>query len=137
MVSRTGRYAIRILGYLVDRTGEWIQGSQIAAATGIPPNYLSKILNQLRKRGFVNSQKGWGGGFQLREQALKFPIADVIDLFEGPREHRQCIFGIRQCDEKNPCPLHPQWESVQQSYRAMLQNTSVRQLKSGFDLPAQ
>ena len=135
MVSRTGRYAIRILGYLVNRSGEWIQGSQIAANTGIPPNYLSKILNQLRKRGFVNSQKGWGGGFQIRDEALPLSIAEVIDIFEGPREHKQCIFGIRTCDETNPCPLHPQWEAVQQSYRQMLLNTKVRQLKSEFDTP--
>ncbi len=135
MVSRTGRYAIRILGYLVDRSGDWIQGSQIAAHTGIPSNYLSKILNQLRKRGFVSSQKGWGGGFQLRDQALLTPIAEVIDLFEGPRESQQCIFGIRKCDDANPCPLHPQWVLVQQSYREMLQNTTVGQLKSGFEPP--
>ena len=132
MITRTGKYALRILGYLVDRPGQWIQGSQIAADTGIPPNYLSKILNQLRKKGFVYSQKGWGGGFKLQEKAARRPIAEVIDLFEGPSEEKQCIFGIRECDAQNPCPLHTHWESIQKHYRDMLQKTKVESLKSGL-----
>ena len=83
MISQTGRYALRILGHLADRTGQWIQGREIAAATGIPANYLAKILNQLRKRGLVSSQKGWGGGFLLRDQALGVPIAEVLELIDG------------------------------------------------------
>jgi Rrf2 family iron-sulfur cluster assembly transcriptional regulator len=132
MITRTGRYALRILGYLVDRPGQWIQGSQIAAGTGIPSNYLSKILNQLRKKGFVYSQKGWGGGFMLQERALRVPIAEVIDLFEGPLDEKKCIFGLRECDAAHPCPLHPQWESIQSHYREMLKKTKVGNLKSGF-----
>ena len=30
MVSQTGKYALRILGYLVDHRGEWVQGHAIA-----------------------------------------------------------------------------------------------------------
>jgi Rrf2 family transcriptional regulator, iron-sulfur cluster assembly transcription factor len=130
MVSRTGRYALRILGYLADRPYEWVQGSQIASETGIPANYLSKILNQLRKRGFVSSQKGWGGGFLFKEQASRIPIAQVLDLFEGPKEKGQCLFGLGECDAKNPCPLHAHWEKIQESYADMLNSITVGDLRS-------
>jgi Rrf2 family protein len=130
MVSQTGRYALRILGYLADRPDQRVQGVQIASDLGIPANYLSKILNQLRKRGFVHSQKGWGGGFLFKDQASKIPISQVLDLFEGPKEHGQCLFGLRECDAMNPCPLHEHWEKIQRSYEDMLNTITVGDLKS-------
>jgi Rrf2 family transcriptional regulator, iron-sulfur cluster assembly transcription factor len=130
MVSLTGRYALRILGYLADHPGQWVQGSHIAVATGIPSNYLSKILNQLRKGGFVSSQKGWGGGFLLKEEARKTPISMVLNHFDGPRDDQECIFGLRKCDAANPCPLHGHWERIQNSYQEMLTATTIADLKS-------
>ena len=64
MYSRTTRYAFHLLGTLARRRDELVSGEELAGLTGIPANYLSKILNQLRKSGFVESQKGWGGGFR-------------------------------------------------------------------------
>jgi len=78
MVSQTGRYALRILGYLADHRGQWIQGSQISSETGIPSNYLSKILNQLRKRRLVLSRKGWGGGFLLNAPYVKETLIEEL-----------------------------------------------------------
>ncbi len=128
MVSQTGKYALRILGYLAERRGEWVQASQIAADTGVPPNYLSKMLNQLRKRGFVLSQKGWGGGFMLKEQARRTPIQAVLDLFEGPHDDKQCLFEMRRCNADDPCPLHDHWERIQAIYRDMLKGTTIGDL---------
>jgi Rrf2 family iron-sulfur cluster assembly transcriptional regulator len=128
MVSQTGRYALRILGYLVDHPGQWVQGSQIAAETKIPPNYLSKILNQLRKGGFVLSQKGWGGGFKLKESARRAVISKVLDQFEGPRDDKRCFFEMRRCDANHPCSLHDHWEPIQAQYRRMLSSTTIGDL---------
>ncbi len=128
MLSQTGRYALRILGHLAAHPGEMLRGHEIAQATGIPANYLAKLLNQLRKRGFVESQKGWNGGFVLRPEALQVPIAQVIELFEGPADHTGCVFELRECDERNPCPLHGHWEKVRSSFAAMLNAVSIADL---------
>ena len=128
MISQTTRYALTILQYLADRPGDWVQGSQIAADTNIPANYLSKILNQLRKRGFVLSQKGWGGGFQIRPEAGSQPILDVLETFEGTPQKDLCIFGLTKCDRDNPCPLHDRWEGIQKAYRDMLASVTVAEL---------
>lgn len=130
MVSQTGKYALRILGYLANHPGQWVQGGQIAAETGIPSNYLSKILNQLRKRGFVHSQKGWGGGFILNQKARRTRIEEVLYLFEGPHDDDACIFGLGKCDAANPCPLHEHWERIQEQYRAMLVGTTIADLRT-------
>ena len=129
MVSLTGRYALRILGYLAEKPETWVQGSQIAADTGIPANYLSKIMNQLRKKGYVESQRGWGGGFLLTKKALKIRIHDVLTHLEGPRDDTTCIFGLRDCDENDPCPLHDRWEAIRTGYMDMLRQVTIGDLR--------
>ncbi len=133
MVSQTGRYALRILGYLADHQGVWVQGREVAAATGIPANYLGKILNQLRKAGYVLSQKGWGGGFMLDAGRGGDPILGVLELFEGRIQNEQCVFELRKCSPTNPCPLHAHWQKVKEQYETMLRSVAVRDLRSeGF-----
>ncbi|MCU0305851.1 MAG: Rrf2 family transcriptional regulator [Thermoanaerobaculales bacterium] len=130
MVSRTTRYALQILGYLAARGEERVAGEEIARATGIPANYLSKILNLLRKNDLVDSQKGWGGGFSLRREALGRPIADVLAAIEGANAtvRTECLFGLPSCDCENPCPLHSYWESIRQTYNTMLREVTVGDL---------
>jgi len=128
MISQTVKYALRILGFLADHPGEWIQGDQIARATGIPSNYLAKILSQLRKRGLVHSQKGWGGGFVLEARALRMPISEVVELFDGP-QGRSCLFGLPKCDPDHPCPLHGHWERISKTYDRMLASVTISDLK--------
>jgi len=131
MVTKTTRYALRILGYLVDHPDKRVQGQEIAAATGIPSDYLSKILSRLRKRGYVDGRKGWGGGFLLCDNAFSAPLAEVLEVFKGTMAvDRRCIFELRDCDAGNPCPLHKHWERVRDEYDGMLSKLSVRDLKS-------
>ena len=128
MFSQTVKYALRILSFLLEHRKEWVQGEQIASATGLPANYLSKVLSQLRKHDIVRSQKGWGGGFQLPESSISIPVARVVELFDGSRTSRQCIFGLPKCDPKHPCPLHYQWEQISGSYDTMLEATTIGDL---------
>ena len=129
MYSRTTRYAFHLLGTLARRRDALVSGEELAGLTGIPANYLSKILNQLRKSGFVESQKGWGGGFRLDERALDRPIMDVLEALEGPTQvFDDCAFGLPKCDENHPCPLHDQWEQIRNASDRMLETTRISDL---------
>jgi Rrf2 family protein len=136
MISVTGGYALRILGHLAGRREEWLRGRAVAEATNIPANYLSKILNQLRKSGLVESRKGWGGGFRLKGRALGTPIATVLDRIEGPHEDARCIFELRACDASAPCPLHDRWERVRGAYREMTRAVTIADLRAVASTPS-
>ena len=130
MMNQTSRYAMNILGFLAGNQGRRTRSEEIARATGIPANYLSKILNQLRKQALVDSEKGWGGGFQLRPEALQTPIAEVLAIVEGVDsiQRKDCLFGLAECDADDPCPLHPYWEKIRNSYHEMLAETRIADL---------
>jgi len=130
MVSQTAKYAFHILGFLVKRRDRLVRGEEVAEATGVPANYLSKILNQLRKSGIVESQKGWGGGFRIREDAMQRPIKDVLVILDGVEstERTDCALGLPECNLENPCPLHEPWEKIRMTFTRMVSETRVADL---------
>lgn len=132
MLSQTSRYALHLLGFLASRPGEQVRGEDIAELTGVPANYLSKIMAQLRRAGFVEARRGWHGGFRLRDSALDRPLRDALIAIDGVDsvERVDCAFGFPSCDVEHPCPLHDQWEQVRSRFLAMISDTSIRNLAS-------
>ncbi len=130
MISRTARYALHVLAILAARPADRLRGEEIASATGIPVNYLSKILNQLRKAGLVESRKGWGGGFQLQAEAGQRPIRDVLVVFDGleSADRHDCALGRTACDNEHPCAMHDEWAGVRDGFTRMITATKVADL---------
>lgn len=130
MISRTTQYALQVLGRLGRVSAGRVRGEELARSTGIPANYLSKILSQLGKHGFVDAEKGWGGGFSLREDARSRPIAEVLMIMEGTGGLGDdgCGFRVSGCTAEDPCPLHRYWERLRATYLEMLRLTTVGDL---------
>ncbi len=130
MLSRTSQHALNVLRCLARDPAVRIPADTLARETGVPANYLSKVLDQLRKRAIVEGEKGWGGGFRLRREALDRRLGDIVAIFDGPERSRsgRCIFGLAPCDAENPCALHPQWERIRGVLHRVLETKTVRDL---------
>jgi Rrf2 family protein len=131
LISRTTKYALNVLRCLAQDPARRIPADQLARETGVPANYLSKILSRLRQHDFVEGEKGWRGGFRLRPRALDRPLRGVKEIFDrGPARTavQECIFGLMRCDGANPCALHARWERVRAERDALFSTTKVRDL---------
>jgi len=114
-LSRPAEYALRASTYLTRLgPGERITSSQLAQAVDVPPAFLSKIMRRLTANGIVDSKKGHHGGFVLAKPPEEIRFLDILRAVEfGPiKDH--CLFGLGNCDESNPCPLHAEWEILKQ-----------------------
>jgi len=131
VISRTTKYALNVLRYLARDPGQRWSTDKLSKETGVPANYLSKILSQLRKHEIVEGEKGWRGGFRLRPEALDLPIRSITEIFEKRPSRaaaEECIFGLGMCDGANPCALHFQWDRIRAERDAMFASNTVRDL---------
>jgi Rrf2 family protein len=60
-----------------------LRGASIAAAHGIPANFLVQILLQLKAVGIVVSTRGAAGGYLLARDPDTISLADVMSAVEG------------------------------------------------------
>lgn len=129
MFSKTGIHALLALSALARQPrGTFLGASQIAKEIGAPRNYLGKLLKALADRGVLVSRKGKGGGFQLRRDPEEVSLYEVMDPIEKLSRWSGCFLGKERCSERNPCPLHPKWKVVRETYLAFLRTTSLAEV---------
>jgi Rrf2 family protein len=103
---------------------------EIAAAQGIPENYLRRLLIELKRGGLVASQKGPSGGYLLARNPAKITMADVVQIIEGDFAPVECLeeSGNSSCQRGDACAMRTVWCEVRDSVNAILRRTTLQAL---------
>lgn len=120
---------MRAVFYIAHRTtdGSRVGIKEIAEQVDSPEHFLAKILQDLSRKGLIQSTKGPNGGFYIDDQSLKRPLADIIKALDGDDIFTGCGMGLSQCSETNPCPLHKEFKKVRNQLSRMLLTTTIGQ----------
>jgi Rrf2 family protein len=136
MLSKKTQYAFQALMYL---SHEYEKGpvliADIARKKRIPLKFLENILLELKKAGILESKKGKGGGYYIKQHPSKTSIAAVVRIVNGPISMLPCVSlyfyeHCQNCDEKN-CGLHDMMEGVRDATLNILENRTLNDLASG------
>ena len=130
MFNKETEYALRGLVYIQIQNlkGRRPGIIEIAQEIDAPQFYIAKILQRLVKLGFIESQKGKGGGFYFDSTKPDIPLRDLIMATEGDKSFRGCAFGLKQCDENNPCPLHEKYAPIRNALNNLITEEGVQSL---------
>ncbi len=103
---------------------------EIAAAQGIPENYLRRLLIELKRGGLVASQKGPSGGYLLARHPAKISMADVVEIIEGDFAPVECLeeSSGSTCQRGDVCAMRNVWCEVRDSVNAILRRTTLQAL---------
>ena len=125
--SKTCEYAIRAVLFVAHKTaaGGRVGIKEIAVGIDSPEPFLAKILQDLSRKGIIQSAKGPNGGFYLDDAALRRPIKDVVEAVDGDAIFTGCALGLKQCSETDPCPLHDQFKAIRSDINHLLQKTEI------------
>lgn len=104
MLSQTCEYALRAVACLAQRPGEFVTASDLADATSVPSDYLSKVLQQLAGARVVQGRRGVGGGYRLAREPEEISLYDIIDAMGVIQRLRSC--PTHGDESKALCPLH-------------------------------
>jgi len=117
------------MAFLALQKGGKLSGArEISESEKIPMPFLWKILRLLTQRKLIRSFKGIRGGYELARPADQLTLSDVL-LATGSADDRQnCVLGLPECDNRNPCPLHDRWKEVRAAMTGMLDHTSLADL---------
>lgn len=133
MLSKKSQYAFQALTILVEK---YKQGpvliSDIARKKKIPLKFLENILLELRYAGILESKKGKGGGYFLKQHPSKVKVATIIRLVNGPIALLPCASlyfyeRCKNCDEKK-CALHHMMVEVRDATLNILERRTLKDL---------
>ncbi len=130
MFNKETEYALRSLVYIQveNYKGRRPGISEIAAEIDAPQFFTAKILQRMVRQGFVQSRKGRGGGFFFDSKQAPLKIGDVIKAVEGDNIMTGCAFGLKYCDEINPCPLHSRYAPIREKINTLVAEETIQSL---------
>jgi Rrf2 family protein len=130
LLSHTSTYAVGAAIHLAEQEDDTpVSVGRIAAALGVPRNYLSKILHQLARDGVLVSQRGPRGGFRLATAPEDTRISDIIDAVEPLWIDRRCLLGRPECNDDDPCLAHHRWQPLAGRIVDFLNETTLADLR--------
>jgi Rrf2 family protein len=135
-LTRAADYAVRVMLHLATLPAhERALLPALAKATGAPKSFLSKILQALCRAGFIASQRGQAGGFELLCPGRQASIRDVVEAIDGPIGLNVCLISGVVCNRKIHCPAHPVWARAQEAMLQVLNSATIAELAAQSPSP--
>ncbi|NMC42131.1 MAG: Rrf2 family transcriptional regulator [Bacteroidales bacterium] len=130
MFSKETEYALRSLVYIQTENfnGRKPGTLEISREIDSPRFFTAKILQKLVRSGFIRSSKGRGGGFYFQSDKPELSLRDVIIVVEGEHIIKGCGFGLKDCNEDNPCPLHERYGPVRRAIEELVSTETIQSL---------
>jgi len=131
-LTRAADYELRVMIHLATLpAGQRALLPALACATEAPKSFLSKILQALCRAGFIASQRGQSGGFQILASGRQASIRAVIEAIDGPISLNLCLISGASCKRSSQCPAHPVWVRAQEAMLEVLSTATVAELAQG------
>lgn len=133
MLSMKSQYAFKALTLLAEKYKDGpVLISDIAQKKKIPLKFLENILLELKKADILDSKKGKGGGYFLKQAPEKVKVATVIRLINGPIAMLPCVSlyfyeRCKNCNEKH-CGLHDMMIEVRDATLNVVENRTLKDL---------
>jgi len=133
MLSKKSQYAFKALAYLSEKYDQGpVLIAEISKRKKIPLKFLENILLELKKAGILESKKGKGGGYFLKQKPEKIKVATVIRLINGPIAMLPCVSlyfyeRCKNCNEKH-CGLHDMMIEVRDATLNIVENRTLKDL---------
>ncbi len=130
MISKGTEYAIRAMVYIEIKNRESVRPGyrEIAREIEAPEQYTAKVLQNLGRNRILGSVRGRGGGFFLEKDPGQITLLDIIKVMEGDSFFTSCGFGLRQCSNANPCPMHDRYARIRDGYFDLVSAETVKSL---------
>ena len=124
-------YTLRVLMYCaacLERT-EPVTITEIADSHGISRSHLTKIVQELAARGWLETTRGRGGGMRLLVNAREISLGEIVRATETDFAMVECFDAVQnQCRLTQHCRLKSVLSQAIQTYLAVLDGITLADL---------
>lgn len=127
-ISEAASLAIHSLA-LIASSNIRLNAKKISEILHVSQNHLAKILQVLSKNGYLDSNRGPGGGFTFSKNANEISMLEIYQLIEGNIECQFCGITENICPFIN-CIFGGKPDKLTNEFVEYLTNTKISDLKT-------
>ena len=115
-LTRFSDYAVRTLLYLAAHPDRLCSVAEVAKAYDISQNHLMKVVSDLAAHGYIETQRGRGGGIRLARPAADINVGRLLRQTEGQID----LAGCAECRIRAVCGLPGPLDLALEAFFAVL-----------------
>lgn len=124
-------YSLRTLMFAALRD-DTVQIDEVTAAYGISRHHLSKVVQFLGQQGYLETQRGRGGGFRLGRKPTDIRIGALVRLTEDHSAIVECFDpATNTCPLNGCCALKRALAEALAAFYASLDRLTLNELVNG------
>ena len=129
MFSTKGRYALRAMADLASHEG-WVSLGDVSRRQKISRKYLEQVISLMHKAGFVESQRGKGGGYRLTRAPESYTLGSILRAAEGNLAPVACLDCTNEalCPRIDDCSTIEVWRDLGRVTAAYLDSKTLADL---------
>src|SRR5438093_7184535 len=134
MLSKKAKYGLKAMSILDKEYGHGpLLIGEISQRVRIPSKFLELILLELKKKGFLQSKKGKGGGYYLNRLPETISVGALIRALDGPIALLPCVSQMAyercaECPDEETCGIRMVFKEVRDSTVSILERTTLAQM---------
>ena len=129
-ISTKGRYALRMLIDLAEHQDSgFIALKEIANRQGISKKYLEQIVPILNKSNYLQTNRGFQGGYKLAKSPDQCTVGAILRATEGSLAPVACLdHDPNLCERSAECVTLPIWQGLQKTIYDYLDGITLQDI---------
>jgi Rrf2 family transcriptional regulator, nitric oxide-sensitive transcriptional repressor len=127
-LTRFTDYGLRVLIFVGVRGGDRTTIREISEAYDISRHHLMKVVSDLVRLGYLDAQRGPGGGIKLARPAGEIGLAHVVLDMEEDMNIVSCFEGEGRCVIQAACRLREALKAALAAYLGTLEAYTLQDL---------
>ena len=133
-ITRGTLYAVYTLLYFHRRpAGDVADLHTLSHTLEAPESYLSKVLQQLHRAGYLVSQMGSKGGYRLSKNVERTTMKDIVQVMQGETLLQECLLEDFNCERFKKCAVLHHVREIQRAVNSMLEKLTIGQLATEME----
>jgi Rrf2 family transcriptional regulator, nitric oxide-sensitive transcriptional repressor len=121
-------YALRALIQVAIADGKLITINDIAESFDLSKQHLMKVVNDLSRKGYLDTVRGRGGGIRLRRRPRDIIVGRVVRDIEGQLAVIGCLGQRGYCRIERVCVLRGVLRDATDAFLAVLDGYTLADL---------
>jgi Rrf2 family transcriptional regulator, nitric oxide-sensitive transcriptional repressor len=134
-INRKVEYALIALKHMRAKApGELSSVKELTLYYGCPFEMTSRVLQRLAQKGFLRSEQGAHGGYQIVRDLSRVSLHDLMVAILGPMAVAKCLHGAEPesgCEIRGTCNIVSPVQTLSRRLIEFYQNLTVAELLDG------
>lgn len=134
-ISTKGRYALRMMIDLAQHNDcGYVALKDIAKRQGISKKYLEQIVPLLNSADFLQTNRGYQGGYMLAKSPEQYTVGDILRTTEGGIAPVSCLDRhAAKCERSDECITLSMWKGLYDVMTDYLDNITLQDMINNFN----